>query len=65
MSNGKADGMLKSIVKAGLPEVPPVVKGVLKQVAHTALHAAVFSYVGKKVANWVDAKKVRVEAEKK
>ncbi len=51
---------------AKLPPVPPVVKSVLKQVAHTALHAAVFSYVGKKVANWVDSKnKARVESDDK
>lgn len=47
------------------PSVPPVVKDLAKQIAHTALHAAVFSYVGKRVANWVDSKKkLRVDEEK-
>lgn len=39
------------------PKVPPVVKDLGKQLLNTAAHAAVFSYVSKKVSTWMEPKK--------
>ena len=39
--------------------IPPAMKELARQVANTAVHAAVFGYVTKKVADYVDSKKPR------
>lgn len=51
-------------VLSKVPSLPPAVSSVLKSVATTALHAAVFSYISNKVSARFEKKRIAEDAKK-